>query len=574
MARGAEVAAFARIGQQVFVAALAILRGNSILISGGFPITVVTPHARIQLLTILHKKTTDSGNGLLYYCPRRRLYYQFEREIFIYMSTKPKRGVTMNSRTIWFAVLIFCWTIAISPVAIAQESAGANAFVNETSADTGTTVDLSSISTLDLETAVRVALSGNPGLDAALARARQAKAQVKQARAAYWPWLDVNASGARVELSDDSYEEKNSLIDLLNPGTTIDDPDESYKADLTASWTLFDGFERKFTNAKARYGEHSSTAALKDTRRLLISSVASSYFSAQLASENIAIAKADEEFNQRQLVDAEARQHVGSGSLSDVLNFQVRKNDAKTTLIKEEYEYEIALYGLAALLGLPESRLPGHVQLSRLAPETEAELTQPPVEKLIVTALNLRPDIQQTQWSIKQAEAQIKIAQSDYYPSIDVSGALEGERTGNGEFEKDNFGNRIQVSLSYNIFSGGLTRSQVSEARHRKTELEKSLRELTLSVNSDIRSSAALVATAQTQLALQRENVELVQRTRDLVEKEYNAGQGSLVRLNEAQRDVTAAQSNLALALVALRQAWIELETRAGIILARYAAQP
>ena len=73
-------------------------------------------------------------------------------------------------------------------------------------------------------------------------------------------------------------------------------------------------------------------------------------------------------------------------------------------------------------------------------------------------------------------------------------------------------------------------------------------------------------------MTLQRENVDLVQRTRDLVEKEYNAGQGSLVRLNEAQKDLTTAQGNLAQALVALRQAWIELETRTGSILATYAA--
>jgi len=76
------------------------------------------------------------------------------------------------------------------------------------------------------------------------------------------------------------------------------------------------------------------------------------------------------------------------------------------------------------------------------------------------------------------------------------------------------------------------------------------------------------VVTAQTQVALQRDNVDLVQRTRDLVGKEYNAGQGSLVRLNEAKKDLTTAQSNLA--LVALRQAWVELETLTGSIMATY----
>jgi outer membrane protein TolC len=128
----------------------------------------------------------------------------------------------------------------------------------------------------------------------------------------------------------------------------------------------------------------------------------------------------------------------------------------------------------------------------------------------------------------------------------------------------------VQVGLSYNLFAGGFTRARVREVRQQKVELDKRLEDLVLSATSDIRSSVALVTSAQTQLALQRENVELVQRTRDLVEKEYNAGQGSLVRLNEAQRDLTNAQGSLALALVALRQAWVELETRSGIILATY----
>jgi outer membrane protein len=253
-----------------------------------------------------------------------------------------------------------------------------------------------------------------------------------------------------------------------------------------------------------------------------------------------------------------------------VLNFQVRKNQAKTTRINEEYRYQIALFGLAALLGIPESRLPGHVQLARLTHETAAELSMPKVEQLITDAMDLRPDIQQTQWGIKQTEAQIKVAQAGYYPSVVVSGGLEGQRTGDMDFGQDDFGNRVQVGLSYNLFAGGYTKAKVREAQQRMVELEKNLEELILSATSAIRSSASLVTTAQTQVTLQRENVDLVQRTRDLVEKEYNAGQGSLVRLNEAQKDLTTAQGNLALALVGLRQAWMELQTRTGSILAAY----
>jgi outer membrane protein TolC len=74
------------------------------------------------------------------------------------------------------------------------------------------------------------------------------------------------------------------------------------------------------------------------------------------------------------------------------------------------------------------------------------------------------------------------------------------------------------------------------------------------------------VGSAQQQLLLQRRNAKLVQRNRDLVEKEYKAGVGSLVRLNEAQRDLIRAQVRLASARAALRGAWYDLETATGQI--------
>jgi outer membrane protein TolC len=45
------------------------------------------------------------------------------------------------------------------------------------------------------------------------------------------------------------------------------------------------------------------------------------------------------------------------------------------------------------------------------------------------------------------------------------------------------------------------------------------------------------------------------------------AGQVSLVRLNEAQRDLIQQQGRLALARVALRQAWHDLRVATGEIL-------
>ena len=78
-------------------------------------------------------------------------------------------------------------------------------------------------------------------------------------------------------------------------------------------------------------------------------------------------------------------------------------------------------------------------------------------------------------------------------------------------------------------------------------EAQSSLENTKINVKAAVASDVATLISAQEQLALQRSNATLVQQVRDLVEKEYAAGQASLVRLNEAQRDLVAAHGNLAL---------------------------
>jgi len=417
------------------------------------------------------------------------------------------------------------------------------------------TVRWDEIRTLDLAQAAKIALINNPTLAAAAARVRQARERLQQARARYWPSLDATLSGARI-----SYAEN-------NPNLFGDDPEKRFQTALSATWVLFDGFSRKFSNAAAFYGQSQSESAQNEARRLILSAVAASYFAAQLALEDIAIARADETFNLRQLVEAEARYKIGTGSMSDVLNFKIRGNEAKTRLINAERVFEETLYALAALLGAPESRFPSGMNLARLKQETTNEMAPPDPDALARYALTHRPDIQESQFALKQAEAQIKIAQSRYYPSINLAASADGLRRDDPAFEQDDFGNTIGFNLTYNLFAGGYDRARTRELKARELELQKGLEGLRLRAGSEVRISSTQVITTQRQMILQRANAELNQQNRDLVEKEYSAGQVSLVRLNEAQRDLTTAQSRLALALASLRQAWFNLETDSGRIL-------
>ncbi|RJQ65440.1 MAG: TolC family protein [Desulfobacteraceae bacterium] len=424
---------------------------------------------------------------------------------------------------------------------------------------------LNRIEVLDLNTAAVIALAGNPSLAAARARVMQAAEVVRQAQAPYWPRLDTSASAARVDLSDRSLEERFGFI----PGFTtdgIDNPENYYNVDLTASWLIFNGFARRFALAAARYGEKAFSAAHFEAQRLLLSAVTFAYLQAQLAQENIAIAKADEAFNQRLLEEARLRYNVGTGALSDVLNFQIRGNSAKSRLIQEERTFQNNLISLAALMGVPKAGFPDRLRLAELAPTHPQELTEPQPAELVQTALFLRPDLQQSEWFVNQAQAGVQRAYAGYYPSISFSATYEGERRNDIGFEGGDFGSTVGIGLNWNLFAGGLTRAQVGEAKARLIELERVRDNTAIDVASEVKQVAIQIGAAQQQLLLQETNTGLVQQQRDLVEKEYKAGVGSLVRLNEAQRDLTVSLAQLALARVALRLAWYDLQTATGQI--------
>lgn len=430
--------------------------------------------------------------------------------------------------------------------------------------------DLGALQVLDLKTAGRIALAGNPSVAAARARVRQARQQVVQAKAAYWPRLDATASASRITLSDNAHTVSLATARLFDPTAVIDDPEEYYNTGLTATWVLFNGFERRFTAMAARSGEKLSRAGRDEVRRLILSATANAFFLAQLARENIAIATADEAFNRRQLKEAEARRRVGTGSLSDELNFRVRVNSARADKIRAKQTYKTALFSLAALLGVPGAAFPPGLELAPLSPEAPMELTVPDTKIQLDQARVHRPDLQQARFAIQQSSAGVNIARARLFPTLALTASLDGDRSGDANLEEDDFGNVIALNLSYNLFAGGADRAGIREARAGLTAAGKNMEDLELKVNSDVMDALTALQAALDQLSLQRANEALVEQNRDLVEKEYKAGQESLVRLNEAQRDLVIVRSRLALARISLRQAWIDIKTATGTIMAAF----
>lgn len=459
---------------------------------------------------------------------------------------------------------------------------------------------------LDLDIAKRVALRDNPGLAAAETRIHQAQARVNQARSRYLPTIEASVSGANTWLSENDYRAaRNAALaapfqrmqSLLTGGTggagaltpeillqsalegiqgrrAVDNSVEAYGAEVFASWTLFDGFAREFTLAAARFGRHETAAAYAEAQRLLLEAVAQAFFDIQLARENTAIALADEMFNTRQLQEAQARRRVGTGSLSDVLNFEVRVNAAREQSIRARHDYAVARIVLAALMALPDGVLPEDTDVAPLDVEPQEDMGVPDADALVAYALEHRPDVARAHYTLKRQKANVNAQRAAYYPALNAFASHRADSAEGLDWSDEDFSTTVGMTLSYTLFAGGRNRARVTEAKAAERETALTLNDLENTVVSDVRQAIEGVDAAAASLRLQQANAEFVRRNRDLVEKEYAAGQGSLVRLNEAQRDLTAAEASLAQARVGVRRAMHRLQTATARTLAEHIEEP
>jgi len=254
--------------------------------------------------------------------------------------------------------------------------------------------------------------------------------------------------------------------------------------------------------------------------------------------------------------------------LSDQMNFEIQINSAQTALLEKRRVYDVAQYGLAALMGLETASLPVGMTFAPLVDKSGQDLLPVDEAVSIEYAYQHRPDLKLQDLRVQRAEAEVGAARAKYYPAVNLAADLAGERSGSAALDQDDFGYTVGIYLTYNLFAGGAHQAAVAEAKAARRENQQTQQDRRIQVTAEVRQAVRLVDSAQQQLPLQRTSAQLAESNRDLVAKEYAAGQTSLVRLNEAQRDLTAAQSRLALAVVGLRLARQQLQAATGGILA------
>lgn len=356
-----------------------------------------------------------------------------------------------------------------------------------------------------LDELVAEALLANQTLAGGIANIEAARAALKASNASLLP----QASGSLSASSDTD----RGLEDVSSSGRLS----ASYELDLFGA------------NAAGREASRASLEASKFAQRALEltvqSDVATTYFNLLTTREQLAVAQQNLEISERIFQIVEVRYKAGAISGFDVSSQRAQLANARARIPDLNAQITRLETSLAILLG--------RVPQGYAAPEEAIlDLVLPAADPSLPADLLLRrPDLLQSEASLRAANANVAAARAAFLPAVDLGAGLSSVLSGGGDLTGS-----LSASLAQSIFSGGRLEGQLESAKARREAQLAGYRGAILSALRDVDVSLTSIeanANREEQLLVARD---ASKDALDAAELRYRAGTDDLTSLLTSQQ--------------------------------------
>jgi len=314
---------------------------------------------------------------------------------------------------------------------------------------------------MDLDACVREALRSSPLSKGASAGTAAAVEGAAAAGGALPPEVHLSLLSRRFESRAFLPSSLFAPTGPLGGISPVIGPMNQHAYTLHASYTLFDGGERKARQAKAGALAEGARAMEGRTRADLVFEVYRAYYGLLRDREALAVAEGEVARCREHLRLAEELHRAGAVPLLDVLRARVLAADAEVSKIRAEAEAEVARGSLNTLLGRsPESPLE---VVTRQREDGEEVL--PSLEEALASASTHRPEVAEAETGRRAALSRLTEARSAYFPAVRLEASAG--RLDDRFFPRDHDW-AVGVSLSLPLFTGF---SRGHEARRASLEL-------------------------------------------------------------------------------------------------------
>ena len=301
---------------------------------------------------------------------------------------------------------------------------------------------------------------------------------------------------------------------------------------------------------------------MRGTRQAVIFAARKAYYDARLALE-LKRASADAvSVARRHLEDVD--QNVKAGKLSDFdrLRAGVELKTLVAQNVQDENRYHVALTTLLNVLGVSQE---SQIELSE--PLHYRSLT-PALDETVHTAFTRNSDILQAELTIRLQREAVRVARAGYYPQMDAFVQDQETKPDPHNETQNSWGNAWSagLALTYRVFDGFKTRSQVREAEAQLEQCQVTLRDTEERTLLQIQQAILSIEDASKEVVAQQANVQEAKEAQRLAELGFSQGVRLQVEVLDAQRALTSAEATYATAVYNHELARLQLEQAIGML--------
>jgi outer membrane protein len=394
---------------------------------------------------------------------------------------------------------------------------------------------------LTLSAVVDKALKNNPLIHVALSGRRIADAQLREARAGWFPLLQFNETftrgnnpvfvfGSRLEqarFGQDNFQ----LSALNNP-----DPLSNFRTAINLRQALFDQLQTSTRVSQAHLGQQQADLQKIQVEQQIRFEALRSYY-------GILVARAKKDVADEAVKMAEAdvkrvRDRFDQGLVvqSDLLAGEVQLGEFRQQLIDSEGDLAVAHAALNSVMGIAVDT-PGNVTGELGEKRFEAA----PKEELIRLALLHRPDYVRSGYNIEFNREGVVGAKREYLPRVDLFGnyGMSGKDLSSGSSDYT-----LGASLTFNIFDPGRS-ARIGKALAAESMATAEQEHLANQIRIETVRAYQQYVSARERLVVAGQVIGQAIETHRIVQNRYREGLTTITEVLRAETALIRARLNL-----------------------------
>lgn len=387
--------------------------------------------------------------------------------------------------------------------------------------------------TLTLSAACERALKDNPLVRMTLSGRHIADAQLREARAGWFPLLQFSETFTRGNnpvfvfgslLEQSRFTQANFDLHALNNP----EPLSNFRTALILRQTLFDQLQTYTRVTQARLGQRQADLQKAMVEQQIRFEVIRTYYGVLVAHARKGVTEEAVKMAESDMKRIQDRFKSGLVVESDLLAAEVQLAEFRQQQIDSQGDVAIAYAALNTVLGLPVETLQ---KVSGELEEKRFETVNQ--EELVRLALLQRPDYLQAGYNVLSNKEGVAGAKKEYLPRLDIFGnyGLSGNDLSSGSTDYT-----ISASLTFNIFDPGRS-ARIEKAKAAESMATAGQERLANEIRLEVVRAYQQHISARGRLAVAGQVIEQATETHRIVQNRYREG---LTTITEVLRSETA----------------------------------